>query len=226
MNHFTKKNEKLEKLRGIFFQLGLIIAGGLILLAFEWKSSYVIEPPDCQLPVIEIDIDVPPITFQNPPEKPKVKIIPTTFNPDQIDIIDDNTSEIDPSPAIDPNELPDFVPDLTETNTTPKTPEIFTIVEKMPQFIGGEKARLKYLRDNLNYPSIDKSAGIEGTVYLKFLINKKGEIKKVKILRGVSETIDREAVRVVKAMPNWSPGKQRGKTVNVSYNFRISFKLN
>ena len=99
-------------------------------------------------------------------------------------------------------------------------------VEKMPEFIGGDKARVKYLRDNLKYPGPERTAGIEGTVYLKFLVNEKGEIKNVKILRGVSENIDKEAIRVLKDMPNWSPGKQRGKPVNVSFNLRISFKLN
>ena len=105
-------------------------------------------------------------------------------------------------------------------------PEVFLVVEKMPAFVGGDKARLSFLRDNLKYPSIDRSGGIQGTVYLNFVVNKKGEIKKVNILRGVSPSIDAEAIRVVEAMPKWTPGKQRGKAVNVSYNFRISFKLN
>lgn len=226
MNHFKKKSKKLEKLRGIFFQIGLIIAGGLTLLAFEWKASYVVEPPEWNVPDIDVIDEFPPITYQDVPDKPKVKIFQTTFNPDKIEIIDDKVTIDDPTPDVDPNKLPDFVPDDTEPTPIVTPPTIFTIVEKMPEFIGGDKARVKYLRDNLKYPGPERTAGIEGTVYLKFLVNKKGEIKNVKILRGVSKNIDKEAVRVLKAMPNWSPGKQRGKPVNVSFNLRISFKLN
>ena len=91
----------------------------------------------------------------------------------------------------------------------------------MPGFVGGEKARLKFLYDNLKYPSIDKSGGIQGTVYLNFVVNKKGEIKKVKILRGVSPTIDKEAIRVVKAMPKVTKEMKGFKILNIFVN--ISF---
>ena len=225
MNHFKQKSKNLEKLRGIFFQTGLIIAGGLTLVAFEWTTPIneivIPDPPS----TVDPPIEYPPITFQDDPIKPKVKMIQApVVNPDIIDIVDDNVAE--PDDKKDPFDVPEFNPDdfLPEPDPV-EPPEVFTIVEKMPGFVGGEKARLKFLYDNLKYPSIDKSGGIQGTVYLNFVVNKKGEIKKVKILRGVSPTIDKEAIRVVKAMPNWEPGKQRGKPVNVSYNFRIKFQL-
>lgn len=224
MTHFKNTNKKLEKLRGIFFQVGLIVAGGLTLVAFEWQTSYIIEIPEGRVPDIEVIDELPPITYSSEPEKPKVKIIETKFNPDKIEIIDDKVNVTEPTDLTPKNpELP-FVPDFTEP-TEPVEQKIFTIVEKMPEFEGGDRARLKYLRDNLKYPSIDKAAGIEGTVYLRFLVNKKGKIKDIEILRGVSETIDKEAIRVVKNMPNWKPGEQRGKPVNVSYNFNIKFEL-
>lgn len=224
MTHFKNTNKKLEKLRGIFFQVGLIVAGGLTLVAFEWQTSYIIEIPEERVTDIEIIDELPPVTYSSEPEKPKVKIIETKFNPDKIEIIDDKVNVTEPTDITPANPDLPFVPDFTEP-TIPVEDPIFTIVEKMPEFEGGDRARLKYLRDNLKYPSIDKAAGIEGTVYLRFLVNKKGKIKDIEILRGVSETIDKEAIRVVKNMPDWKPGEQRGKPVNVSYNFNIKFEL-
>ena len=225
MTHFKNTNKKLEKLRGIFFQVGLIIAGGLTLVAFEWQTSYIVEIPKDRTPVIDVIDELPPITYSSVPEKPKVKLVEVKFNPDIFEIIDDKVSNLEPTDKVDPVETSPFIPDFTEVSPPEEVPT-FTIVENMPEFVGGEKARLKYLRDNLKYPKFDKETGTEGIVYMKFLVNSKGEIKDIEILRGVSETIDKEAMRVVKAMPNWKPGKQRGRAVNVSYNFRINFQLN
>jgi len=224
MTHFKNTNKKLEKLRGIFFQVGLIVAGGLTLVAFEWQTSYIIEIPEERFTDIEIIDELPPLTYSSEPEKPKVKIIETKFNPDKMEIIDDKVNVTEPTDITPATPDLPFVPDFTEP-TEPVEQKIFTIVEKMPEFEGGDRSRLKYLRDNLKYPSIDKAAGIEGTVYMRFLVNKKGKIKDIEILRGVSETIDKEAIRVVKNMPDWKPGEQRGKPVNVSYNFNIKFEL-
>jgi protein TonB len=224
MTHFKNTNKKLEKLRGIFFQVGLIVAGGLTLVAFEWQTSYIIEIPEERVTHVEIIDELPPVTYSSEPEKPKVKIIETKFNPDKIEIIDDKVNVTEPTDLTPATPDLPFVPDYTEP-TIPVEDPIFTIVEKMPEFEGGDRSRLKYLRDNLKYPLIDKAAGIEGTVYMRFLVNKKGKIKDIEILRGVSETIDKEAIRVVKNMPDWKPGEQRGKPVNVSYNFNIKFEL-
>lgn len=223
MNHFKEKNKKLEKLRGIFFQIGLIIAGGLTLLAFEWKTSYVVEPPICVLPIFDEGEVLPPITFQEIPEKPKVKIIQPTINHDQIDIIDDNVSDVDPTDLI-PDVLPDFIPDVYEpTPTTPIENTPFIIVEEMPTFIGGEKAMMLFLKENVKYPSAAKVLEISGTVYVNFIVSKTGKLKNIKVLRGVTKLLDKEAIRVVKAMPDWKPGKQRKQAVEVSYNLPINF---
>ena len=225
MNHFKKTNKKLDRLRGIFFQLGLVIACGLTLVAFEWKiETHTILPPVPR----DIDggeIDVPPITFQEAPEKPKVKIQPLTPNNDVLEIIDDNVTDVDPTPEVDLDVLPEFIPDNVEPTSPPEEKPPFIIVEKMPEFVGGDVERKKYLKKNIKYPTMDRIAKIEGTVYFKFLVNKKGEIKNVKIIRGVNQSIDKEAMRVVKAMPNWSPGKQRGRAVNVSLTMQIKFEL-
>lgn len=220
------KNNKLEKLRGIFFQFGLIVAGGITLLAFEWTSpKYAYELPPSENTFDDGIWEYPPLLPEKEIEKPKVKITQPKLITDAFKKVDNDTKipEEKKEEVITPKTH--FVPDFKEVVEPVETP-IFTIVENMPEFIGGEKARLKYLHDNLKYPLPDKSSGVEGTVYMKFLVNNKGEIKDIEILRGVSETIDKEAIRVVKGMPNWKPGKQRGREVNVSYNFRIKFQLN
>ncbi len=103
--------------------------------------------------------------------------------------------------------------------------EIFVFVEDQPSFPGGEKARLKYLQENIHYPEVAKEAGVQGIVYITFLIEKDGRITNVKVLRGVGGGLDEESVRVIKSMPNWEPGRQRGKAVRCQFNMLIRFLL-
>lgn len=106
-----------------------------------------------------------------------------------------------------------------------KAPEIFTIVEVNPEFVGGQEALAKYLRDNINYPQRAKEMNVEGKVYLNFVIDPFGNVSNVKVLRGIGQGCDEEAMRVVKKMPRWKPGKQGGRAVSVSFNLPIEFKL-
>lgn len=99
------------------------------------------------------------------------------------------------------------------------------IVQEMPSFPGGDGERIKYLRDNINYPKPAAETGIQGTVYVQFIVNSKGNITDAKILRGIGGGCDEEALRVVNAMPQWHPGKQNGKPARVLYNMAINFKL-
>lgn len=103
--------------------------------------------------------------------------------------------------------------------------EIFTIVEKMPVFPGGDQARAKFIVQNLQFPQKYKGSGISGTVYVTFVVSKTGKVANAKVLRGVIEApeYDEEAVRVVSVMPNWVPGEQNGNQVSVQYNMPIKF---
>lgn len=103
---------------------------------------------------------------------------------------------------------------------------IFTVVEDNPVFPGGEEGRVRFLQENLGYPETARKAGEQGTVFVSFVIRKDGSIANVKVLRGVSPELDAEAVRVVKMMPAWTPGRQRGEAVNVQFNMPIRFTLN
>jgi protein TonB len=101
----------------------------------------------------------------------------------------------------------------------------FTVVEQMPEFAGGEQNMMKFLRENIKYPQMARESGIAGSVYVTFVVNKNGQISDVKILRGIGGGCDEEALRVVRAMPNWIPGKQNGKSVPVQFNLPIKFTL-
>ena len=107
----------------------------------------------------------------------------------------------------------------------PQEDQVFTVVEKMPEYPGGNDARVKFLVENVKYPEEARKNGISGTVYVSFVVEKDGEITNVKILRGVDELLDNEALRVVKMMPAYEPGMQRGKPVRVQFTLPIQFNL-
>lgn len=118
-------------------------------------------------------------------------------------------------------------PQKVDEATAPEN-EIFTIVEQMPEFPGGQSALMKYLSSNINYPEPCRKMGVEGKVYLKFIVDKLGNITNVQVLRGIpdGQLLEKEAIRVVQSMPKWSPGKQLGKAVDVYFTIPIAFRLN
>jgi protein TonB len=103
--------------------------------------------------------------------------------------------------------------------------EIFTVVEEQPSYPGGDEARIKFLQDNIKYPEEAKELGIQGKVFVTFVVEVDGSITDVRVLRGIGGGCDEEAIRVVKAMPRWVPGKQRGVPVRVQFNLPIKFTL-
>ena len=103
--------------------------------------------------------------------------------------------------------------------------EIFTVVEEQPAYPGGEEARMKYLQESIKYPEEAKELGIQGRVFVTFVVEVDGSITDVRVLRGIGGGCDEEAVRVVKNMPKWIPGKQRGVPVRVQFNLPIKFTL-
>ncbi len=103
--------------------------------------------------------------------------------------------------------------------------EIFMVVEEMPAFPGGDTALANYLYRNIEYPAEAVENGTEGKVYVSFMVAKDGKIKNVRILRGIGHGCDEEALRVIRAMPDWKPGKQRGKPVRVQVNLPIVFEM-
>lgn len=103
--------------------------------------------------------------------------------------------------------------------------KIFTVVEQMPMYPGGDAALMGYLHDNIKYPTVAAENGVQGRVVVGFVVERDGSITDVNILRGVDPSLDREAMRVVKSMPRWNPGKQNGSAVRVKYQVPVSFRL-
>ena len=104
--------------------------------------------------------------------------------------------------------------------------KIFTVVEQQPEFQGGLQAMMTFLQKNIRYPASARRMGVDGTVYVSFVVSKDGSISEVKVIRGLSADLDKEAVRVVSMMPPWKPGKQNGKPVFVRFVLPIKFTLN
>ena len=116
--------------------------------------------------------------------------------------------------------------ELYRNNSQPKVEKIFSFVEESPEFPGGEEKLMKFLTTNLKYPQIARENAVEGNVYVKFIIEKDGSITNIQVARGIGYGCDQEAVRVVKTMPKWEPGKQRGTPVRSRFILPFKFKLN
>lgn len=218
-----KKNPKadLEKLRSTFTLAGLVVSLFIVYSMINWKF-YDVQAADLgELVVEEEEEDIIPITEQNTPPPPPP---PPPAAPEIIEIVEDD-EEVEDLEIEDTEADAETVVEVFEQEEEVVEEEVFTIVEKMPEFKGGQKKLFEYLGKNIKFPPAAKANGISGKVYVNFTVNKDGKISNVKVLRGVHELLDKEAIRVVKAMPPWTPGKQRGKAVRVSYNLPINFIL-
>jgi TonB family protein len=114
----------------------------------------------------------------------------------------------------------------SDTINTQQDDEVFTIVEDLPEYIGGNQKMHEFIGNNLNYPADAKQNFIQGIVYISFVVEKDGTVSNVKVARGIGHGCDEEAIRVVSSMPAWKPGKQKGKPVRVKFNLPIRYKLN
>jgi len=225
-----KKSTKadLEPKRGIFLQIGLIFAMVVILAAFEWKSydKLNINSLGNQRANTEVE-ELATITQQVTPPPPPPPPAPSLI----LNIVDntaDINDDIDINAEADENMQMDeyhAVAIQQEEEEEIQEQEIFQVVENAPAFPGGDMARMKFLQDNIKYPQMARESGIQGTVYVTFVVERNGSVTDVKILRGIGGGCDEEAMRVVKNMPKWEPGKQRGKPVRVQFNMPIKFTL-
>lgn len=225
MNHFQKNTKKNERMRFVYFQLGLLISFSLTFLAFEWTTYYSVKKlPGTKVIDEVIETILPPV---NPEvEKPIVKTEPTiSKNVDAIIIVDKVPEKPSEKPKEEPYEAPKFDKKWVPVEPIVIDPDPIDFPDEMPQFEGGESEMFKYLSKNMKYPKVDLQLERQGTVFVEFVVGKNGKITEVKILRGVSETIDAEAIRVIQSMPNWLPGKQKGRAVKVRYKMPLTFKI-
>lgn len=221
----TKKSQKanLEKSRLMFTQVGLIVSLAVAWMVFETKSydkKEISTIGDRQ--IVEVE-DFIPITVQEKPkpiERPQVAV--------QFEIVDDKEDvkdNFDIEATVDQKEaIPDYVPIDIEDEVIVE-PAPIRVAEVMPQFPGGDLKLLEFISKNIKYPQLARETGTQGRVYISFVIEPDGSISNVELLRGIGAGCDEEAMRVVKAMPKWLPGRQCGKAVRVMYNLPVNFKL-
>lgn len=224
----VKKTPKadLESKKTVFLQIGLVVALSLVLVAFEWTSTDVNVDFSLQDEDIEVEEEIIPITRQEevkPPPPPPPPAVADILNIVEDDVELDEELEIMDT-EMSQDDIVDFSNMVFEEETRDEG-EIFMIVEEMPEFPGGTEALQRYLSQSVRYPVIAQENGIQGRVYIQFVINQNGEVTNATILRGVDPSLDREALRVVEAMPKWKPGKQRNRPVRVSYTVPINFVL-
>lgn len=180
-----------------------------------------------------IDIERPePESFKTPPKVEQKKFIQPVPKRDE-DVSEEEyvptmeelqNSQIGTS---DIEGLDSVVVDVDASVEAPEVKEelILSFVEVMPSFRGGDEALMQYLGENLKYPSMAKDLKIAGVVYVQFVVEPNGKIGDVSVVRGVFNALDREAVRVILAMPDWNPGQQNGRNVRVYYTIPIRFEL-
>ncbi len=225
-----KKSEKadLENKKGVILTAGLAIALGIVLLAFEWTTRPGKVESLGSLDAVQVEEEVIPVTRQEeiktlpPPPPAVVEVLNIVDNNADIsadlDIFD---SEADKETFVDVAPVVQAVKEEKEEEEA----QVFFIVEEMPEFPGGEAALRRFIAEAIKYPVIAQENGIQGKVYVTFVVDKDGGISEAKIARGVDPSLDKEALRVVNSLPKWKPGKQRGKPVRVSYTVPISFVL-
>ncbi|WP_059027092.1 energy transducer TonB [Gabonibacter massiliensis] len=225
----VKKSPKadLERRKGIFFEIGLVAALAILFLAFEWKVSTNVEEEFMTVAEPTMEEEVIPITQQMlkppPPPPPAPKLT------DLIDIVEDDTDieeqlEIEDVEAdVENREVQNYDYDGEYDPDATGEDDVFVTVEDMPVFPGGDIT--KWINKHVKYPMIAQENGVQGKVIVQFVVGKDGTVGDIKVVRGVDSSLDQEAVRVIKSMPKWKPGKQRGTAVKVSFTVPINFQL-
>ncbi len=226
-----KKSEKasLENKRLLFTEIGLVAALLIVYIGFNWSSR------DAQVAALEdttkvlVEEEMIAIPDQLPPPPPEAPNIPVLS--DQIDIVEDDIKVDDDlfmnleddNSAI---EIQDYKEAVVEEEEVEEEAIPFQLVEQKPSFNGGDANEFsKWVNSRLVYPEIAKENGVQGRVTLSFTVEADGRVTNVRVLKGVDDSLDKEAVRVVSSSPKWTPGKQRDRKVKVTYTFPVYFML-
>ena len=228
MEQYKNDNANLENKRGFMFEIGLIAVLLVMWGVFDWSTAVGRADDFGPLTVSGDDEELAPITRQEDPQLPPPPP-PQQTVADIIEVVTDKevvnddfmSTEIDEGSAVEITEVKEV--ELPEEIVV--EPQVFTFVEDMPEFPGGELALRKYIGANVRYPEAAKDNDIQGTVFVRFVVDTDGSVTNVEILRGVDPLLDKEAKRVVESLPKWKPGRQRGKAVKVSHSVPIKFAL-
>lgn len=222
-----KKSPKasLEDKKLLFTLMGLVLVLSMLYIGFEWTESEVkiYDVVDTGMQAeeeIEIIQTQQEITPPPPPPAPDVVEV--------INVVEDDVIVESVEIQTEDNKNAEVViaaPVAVAPVQEEEDNVVFQVVETMPGFPGGDQALFKFLGDNVKYPVIAQENGIQGRVICQFVVNRDGSIVDVEVVRPVDPSLDKEAIRVIKSMPKWTPGKQRGKPVRVKYTLPVNFKL-
>ncbi len=217
----------LEGKKTTWLLVGYIFILAILFIAFEWTKRDKIDTGEIiDAPMLTFEEEIIPITMQEKPVAPvpvEAKQISET-----IEIVEDD-AEIEETIIASDEDMGEVVEIQNIENVVVAEPEkeeeIFQVVENMPEFPGGMAELMKYLQKNIKYPTISQENGVQGRVIVQFVVNRDGSIVDPVVLRSVDPYLDKEALRVVKAMPKWKPGEQRGKPVRVKFTLPVQFRL-
>ena len=222
----VKKSEKasLEKDKIVYVLMGLVFVLSLCYVALEWTEREVTkyEVTDTEF-LFEEEVEIQQTSQETPPPPPP----PAVQEVEVLNVVEDNVETESIEVNTEETETEVVIAAPVEAPVEEEEEEVvFVVVESMPEFPGGQQALFKYLSENVKYPVIAQENGIQGRVICQFVVNKDGSIVDVEVVRsGGDASLDKEAIRVIKSMPKWKPGKQRGKPVRVKYTLPVNFKL-
>ena len=223
----------LNNKRSMFTLIGLVIVLGLAYICFEWSKSNVekYNPSDyAQEANAEEEVDATTQEDQPEPEEPEPEPEQETPDPDpqELKVVDDTVKTTSTIKAeTEGKDKPMEMPKTFEKDDDEEKDEVpFVKVDKKAQFPGGPDKLREYLNKNLSYPQIAMDEGIEGKVFVKFVVSSKGTIKDAKVVRSVDPALDAEALRVVNSMPAWAPAEQHNKPCASYFTLPVNFVLN
>ena len=225
----VKKSPKadLEGKKTSHLFIGAILALSVMFIAFEWSEREKRVVTDTGIAQIEFEEEIIPITEQEQPQQAP----PPPQAPPAEEIIEimENDSEVEESTvqASDDTQAAievEYIPVEVEEEEVDEE-QIFEVVEENASFPGGQAALMKWLHDNLEYPAVASENGVQGRVFVAFVVNSDGSVVDVKIARSVDPHLDKEALRVVSKMPKWKPGRQGGRNVRTRATVPVLFKL-
>ncbi len=224
-----KKSEKasLEGNKLVYMLMGLVFVLSLCYVALEWTQKEVTtyDQPVDDFGLVEEELDEIQQTQQETPPPPPP---PAVQEVEVLNVVEDNveTESIEVTSEDDKDVEIEVAPPVEVVEEEEPEDVIFVVVESMPEFPGGPQAMYKFLGENIKYPVIAQENGIQGRVVCQFTVNKDGSLVDIEVVRsGGDASLDKEAVRVIKSMPKWKAGKQRGKPVRVKYTLPVNFKL-
>ncbi len=222
-----KKSPKadLQNKRGLLLEIGLVIALGLVIVAFNYTpKEHRIEKIDMNYGPVEEQMTEITRQDQKPPEPPKkvsVKVVT-----DLLQVVTNETKITTDVDFADFDEDTEIVQEVAVVEETIEDDQPFLIAETMPSFQGGDlNAFRNWVQKQLIFPQIALENGIQGRVVLSFVIEKDGRLTNVQVLQTPDRSLSEEAIRVLKQSPKWSPGKQRNQTVRVKYTLPVDFRV-